>query len=89
MYTNIINNIIELEKVETFIDIKPYYVFLYPKSEDASNVIIVDGLPTYQSKKENLALPLLTCVWNPIALNNIVVTNDMLSNYRIFIGYVQ
>ncbi len=55
MYTNIINNIIELEKVETFIDIKPYYVFLYPKSEDASNVIIVDGLPTYQSKKENLA----------------------------------
>lgn len=67
MYTNIINNIIELEKVETFIDIKPYYVFLYPKSEDASNVIIVDGLPTYQSKKENLALPLLTCVWNPIA----------------------
>lgn len=32
MYTNIINNIIELEKVETFIDIKPYYVFLYPKS---------------------------------------------------------
>lgn len=64
MYTNIINNIIELEKVETFIDIKPYYVFLYPKSEDASNVIIVDGLPTYQSKKENLALPLLTCVWN-------------------------
>lgn len=26
MYTNIINNIIELEKVETFIDIKPYYV---------------------------------------------------------------
>lgn len=28
MYTNIINNIIELEKVETFIDIKPYYVFL-------------------------------------------------------------
>ena len=68
MYTNIINNIIELEKVETFIDIKPYYVFLYPKSEDASNVIIVDGLPTYQSKKENLDLPLLTCVWKDYSL---------------------
>lgn len=90
MYQNIINNIQEVAGAKTFADVNPYYVFLFPKEEDAANVIIAEGLPTYQERKEgNISFPLLTGMWNPVALNDLVVTSDMISNYRIFIGYIQ
>lgn len=90
MYQNIINKIQEVAEAKTFADVNPYYVFLFPKEEDAANVIIAEGLPTYQERKEgNISFPLLTGMWNPVALNDLVVTSDMISNYRIFIGYIQ
>lgn len=90
MYQNIINKIEEVSEAKTFSNINPYFVFLYPKEADsAMNVIVVEGTPTYQKPKEIVSFPLATMMWNPIALNNIVVTDDMLSNYRIFIGYIQ
>lgn len=90
MYQNIINKVEEISEAKTFIDINPYFVFLYPKDADsAASVIIVEGLPTYQKPKENINFPLTAMMWNPIALNNLVVTSDMITNYRIFIGYIE
>lgn len=90
MYQNIVNNVTEIVEAKTFTDVNPYYVFLFPKEEDAANVVVVEGLPTYQDKKQgNVSFPLVTGMWNPIALNDLVVTGDMTSNYRIFIGYIQ
>lgn len=51
MYQNIVNNVTEIVEAKTFTDVNPYYVFLFPKEEDAANVVVVEGLPTYQDKK--------------------------------------
>lgn len=90
MYQNIINQIEEITETKTFSNINPYFVFLQPKESDsAMNVIVADGTPTYQKPKEIISFPLVTMMWNPIALNDLVITSDMASNYRIFIGYIQ
>lgn len=90
MYQNIINKIEEVTEAKTFSNINPYFVFLHPKEADsAMNVIVVEGTPTYQKPKKIVSFPLVTMMWNPIALNDLVITGDMVSNYRIFIGYIQ
>lgn len=87
MYQNIITTVTEISEVSSFEITNPFYVFLLPKSEDMANVVVTNGKPTYNN--ENTDLPLMSGLWNPIALNKIEITSEMISNYRIFIGYIE
>lgn len=86
MYQNIITKVTEIKEATLVDDIHPFYVFLFSK-EGESNTAIVNGLPSYQ--KEMTDLPLTSMMWNPIALIKINVTSELLTDYRIFIGYIE
>lgn len=88
MYENIITKVDEITEAKTLNDINPFYVFLFSK-EGESTTLICDAFPTYQNPKESVPVPLNSMIWNPIALTGINVSSDMLSNYRIFIGYIK
>lgn len=87
MYENIITKVDEITEAKTLNDINPFYVFLFSK-EGESTTIICNGIPTYQKSKDIVPIPLASMVWNPVALTDIEVSADMLSSYRIFIGYI-
>lgn len=88
MYSNIITKIDEITVEATIENINPFFVMLFSEDGEAST-IIVNTIPTYQGSKELVPVPLATMVWNPIALKKIEVTADLLSNYRIFIGFIK
>lgn len=88
MYENIITKVDEITEAKVASSINPFYVFLFSK-EGESTTVICSGIPTYQKSKNIVPIPLTSMVWNPIAMNDIEVTFDMLSNYRIFIGYIK
>lgn len=88
MYENIITKVEEIKAAGTIENINPFFVLLFSEDGEATT-IIANSIPTYQSSKELVPVPLATMVWNPIALNKIEVTADMLSSYRIFIGFIK
>lgn len=88
MYENIITKVDEITEAKVVNNVNPFYVFLF-SNEGESATIICNGIPTYQKSKDLVPIPLTSMVWNPIALNDIEITADMLSNYRIFIGYIK
>lgn len=88
MYSNIITKVEEIKAAGTIENINPFFVLLFSEDGEATT-IIANSIPTYQGSKELVPVPLATMTWNPIALNKIEVTADMLSSYRIFIGFIK
>lgn len=88
MYENIITKVDEITEAKVINSTNPFYVFLF-SNDGESTTIICNGIPTYQKSKDLVPIPLTAMVWNPIALTDIEVSADMLSNYRIFIGYIK
>lgn len=88
MYSNIITKVDEITAAATIENINPFFVLLFSEDGEATT-IIANTIPTYQGSKELVPVPLATMAWNPIALNKIEVTADMLSSYRIFIGFIK
>lgn len=88
MYENIITKVDEITEAVVIKSINSFYVFLF-SNEGESTTVICNGIPTYQKSKDLVPIPLTSMAWNPIALNDIEITADMLSNYRIFIGYIK
>lgn len=88
MYENIITKVEEIKAAGTIENINPFFVLLFSEDGEATT-IIANSIPTYQGSKELVPVPLATMAWNPIALNKIEVTADMLSSYRIFIGFIK
>lgn len=86
MYSNMITKIEEVNEAKTFESVNPFFVFLF-SNDGESNVVIVQTKTSFN--KELIDTPLASQMWNPIALNEIVVTSDLLSSYRIFIGYIR
>lgn len=85
MYSNMITKIEEVGEAKTFESVNPFFVFLFSKDGE-SNVTIVQTKASFN--KELSDTPLSSYMWNPIAINQIVITSDLLSSYRIFIGYI-
>lgn len=88
MYENIITKVDEIAEAKTLNSVSPFFVFLF-SNDGESTTIISNGIPTYQKSKELVPIPLTSMIWNPIALTDIEVSADMLSSYRIFIGYIE
>lgn len=86
MYSNMITKIEEVNEAKAFESVNPFFVFLF-SNDGESNVVIVQTKTSFN--KELIDTPLASQMWNPIALNEIVVTSDLLSSYRIFIGYIR
>lgn len=97
MYENIINKIEEITYSQT-VDNKyePFYVFI--SNNDGEQItLITNGTPTYQGRGgsantprsvKEVPVPLISNVWNPIALTSLEITEEMITNNRIFLGYV-
>lgn len=97
MYENIINKIEEITYSQT-VDNKyePFYVFI--SNNDGEQItLITNGTPTYQGREgsantprrvNEVPVPLISNVWNPIALTSLEITEEMITNNRIFLGYV-
>lgn len=60
------------------------YLFLSPKSEDASQIGILEA--KISQNKEAIEYPFVAGMWNPVLINSITVDSADLSNYRIFWG---
>lgn len=88
MYQNIITKVDEITATKTVTNINPFYVFLFANDGEVTT-IICNGIPTYQKSKNLVPVPLTSMTWNPIAMNSIDITADMLANYKIFIGYIE
>lgn len=97
MYENIINKIEEITYSQTVLNtINAFYVFIV--NNDGEQVtLITNGIPTYQGQRtsantprrvEKVPVPLIPNVWNPIALTSLEITEEMITNNRIFLGYV-
>lgn len=62
----------------------PFYVYLLPLTSESPSSMIVSGKPSYN--KDNVNIPLAANQWNPILINRLNVTLDMLNKYAVFIG---
>lgn len=61
-----------------------FYLFLVPKNEDAPNAAILN---VKLSQNKALAVfPFMVGIWNPIVVNQVNVSSNDLTNYRIFWG---
>lgn len=87
MYENIITKVEEITEAKTLNSVSPFFVFLL-SNDGESTTIICKGIPTYQKSKDLVPIPLSSMIWNPIALTDVQITANMLSSYRIFIGYI-
>lgn len=61
-----------------------FCLMLAPKTETASDIAILDV--KLSQNDESLEYPFTVGTWNPIVVNSITVTEDNLTNYRIFWG---
>lgn len=64
--------------------LQPFYIFLAPKSEDASGIAILEVKLSYGSGKTSF--PFMAGTWNPVVVNTLSVKASDLSSYRIFYG---
>ena len=60
------------------------YLFLSPKSEDASQIGILEA--KISQNKEAIEYPFVAGMWNPVVVNSVDVKSTDLQNYRIFYG---
>lgn len=86
MYNNMITKVEEVINTGYFNNINPFFVFLSSKDGE-NNVAIVQAKVSYNELQSEI--PICSQMWNPIALNTINVTQDLLNIYRIFIGYIE
>ena len=74
----------EVTEAKNVSNIKPFYVFLAPKTENAESVLILSGKP--YGNKEQTNIPLAVGCWNPITFKSLNVTSEAVANYSVFIG---
>lgn len=65
-------------------DGRPFYIFIAPKAENVNSVSIVTARPVYNDS--DMPFPLTAGVWNPVVFSEVELTENDLSNYRIFWG---
>lgn len=76
----------EITAAGTFMigDRQPFYIFIVATTDAASASAVMTGRIVYN--KEDTPVPLVAGMWNPVVLSSAEITEDMLSNYRIFYG---
>lgn len=62
----------------------PFYIFIAPKAENVNSVSVVTVRLIYGDA--DTAFPLTAGVWNPVVFSEVELTENDLSNYRIFWG---
>lgn len=76
----------EITNVGRFtLDVNPFYIFIAPISVDANTILIADCQLSYD-QKEDEPFPFACGCWNPVVLNSITITAQMLLDYRVFWG---
>lgn len=85
MYANMITKGGEITQQEAFkSDNGAFYLFIAPKSEDASSVAVLNV--KLSQNKENTDYPFVAGIWNPVVINSVEIKSTDLQNYRIFWG---
>lgn len=64
---------------------KVCYLFIVPKSEEASSVAVLNVKLAYNGGL--IEYPFTAGIWNPIVINKVNVSSENLTNYRIFWGF--
>ena len=62
----------------------PFYLFISPKADTAASTIVVNAKLAYNDAPTDF--PLISGVWNPVVLNEVEISEENLSDYRIFWG---
>lgn len=85
MYENMIVGGGEITAQGTFkADSGAFYIFIAPKSDSALSIAVLNVKLSKSS--DNTDYPFVAGIWNPVVVNQVDVTSDNLSNYRIFWG---
>lgn len=74
----------EVTEAKNVSNIKPFYVFLAPKTENVESVLILEG--KLYGDTEQVKVPLTVGSWNPMTFKSLNVTADAIENYSVFIG---
>lgn len=62
----------------------PFYVYLMPIADDSPASYIVSSKPSYENQYKDM--PFTSNMWNPVVLNGIDVSAELLQKYRVFYG---
>ena len=63
---------------------QPFYVFVMPITEEAASSVVINAKLSYN--KEAIEFPFIANFWNPVVVNSINITQEILTNYRVFYG---
>ncbi len=81
---NKIRQVTEITSTSTEIPYSAFYVFVMQKSSTAgSGVVLSAKLSGEPTSKDT---PFSALCWNPVVVNQLTVTADNLTDYRIFVG---
>ncbi len=81
---NKIRQVKEITSTTTEIPYSAFYVYVMQKSSTAASAVIMGAKLSGDTTSKDV--PFTSLCWNPIVVNELTVTLDNLTDYRIFVG---